>query len=84
MNANPQNRPRFTDYVGEPGAFVEAMRQFNGLGYRKFAQTLRKHVRGKARQGSENYLYRLCQGQTKLKPQLVDGISRARAERSRK
>lgn len=77
MNTQLQKRPAFADYIGEPGAFIEAMRQFRGLGYRKFAQAVQEQVRGKERRGSENYLYRLCQGQARLKPAMVDGISRA-------
>jgi hypothetical protein len=73
----PTQRPHTDDFVGNPEAFVAAMRTFRGLGYRKLAATVGARVRGKHRRGSENYLYRLCNGHARLRPELIDGLARA-------
>jgi hypothetical protein len=72
-----QKRPRTVEFVGNAEGFIAAMRTFHGIAFRKFATAVSASVRGKHRRGSENYLYRLCNGQTKLKPELIDGIARA-------
>ncbi len=70
-------KPDYRKFAGDPGGFIDAMRRHHGLGYRRFADAVSARVRGKQRKGSENYFYRLCNRQTTLRPELVDGISRA-------
>lgn len=77
MAKTTEQRPSAKDYVGNAHGYIDAMRRYQGLSFRNFAEAVRRGARGKHRQGSENYLYRLCQGATQLKPELVDGIARA-------
>lgn len=73
----PAKRPRTNEFISDAEAFIAAMRAFRGTAFRKFAADVSASVRGKHRRGSENYLYRLCNGQARLKPELIDGIARA-------
>lgn len=70
-------RPLTENFIGDPEGFIASMRTFRDLPFRKFAAAVSASVRGKHRRGSENYLYRLCTGKARLKPELVDGIGRA-------
>lgn len=70
-------RPLTENFIGDPEGFIASMRAFRDLPFRKFAAAVSASVRGKHRRGSENYLYRLCTGKARLKPELVDGIGRA-------
>lgn len=79
MLTKTTKRPRTAEFIGNPEGFIAAMRAFRGLAFRKFAAAVSASVRGKHRRGSENYLYRLCNGQAKLKTELIDGIARALA-----
>jgi hypothetical protein len=70
-------RPHTDEFVGDAEGFIAAMRSFRGIAFRKFATAVSASVRGKHRRGSENYFYRLCNGQAELRPELIDGIARA-------
>lgn len=77
ISSVPTKRPQTVEFIGNPEGFIAAMRAYRGLAFRKFAAAVSASVRGKHRRGSENYLYRLCNGQAKLKAELIDGIGRA-------
>ncbi len=75
--ANLPKRPHTDEFIGNAEGYVAAMRMFRGIAFRKFAEAVNASVRGKHRRGSENYFYRLCNLQTRLKPELIDGVARA-------